>query len=431
MAQIRLTTTGTLSPVTIEDLGSVDFTHPTTNSILFDTAVYGNPFTTEELKDSGDLQAAIVAGQITISDDLGNNIPNIRDFIENMGVGTAGPQPIIVLTSTDNSTIVNQATGAILDWDVETEKDNGFTHSTSVNSSRITVDNSGTYQIKANIRMLSTGQRCQFVTKVVIDGVTQPQPFGSSYIRNSGNASDYWTCTVSPPPIKLTAGQYVEIKVNVESQNTITLTGTFQGSESSFSIVNLKGEKGDTGNTGAPGVVSNAANVGAGEDVFKTLNGSNLDFKTLTAGSGINLTSTTNEVEISATGGGGGVQFYQQLITATNSVSHSANTGNPTDVPSLSLTVAQTGSYIVYGSVAFDNLNLDNSGIELAFAINNSTTSTPWNVSPMAKKKKYNGSQGTWGNVSLTAGQTITLRMSTGGSSADLVDRKLYIATWV
>jgi len=431
MSQIRLTTTGSVSPVTIEDLGSIDFPHPTVNSVLFDTSVYDNPFTTEELSDSGDLQAAIVAGEITVSDDLGNNIPNVRDFIDNIGAVVSAPQPIIVLTSTDNSTIVDQATGAILDWDVETEKDNGFTHSNSVNNSRITVDNDGTYQIEANIRMLATGQRCQFVTKVVIDGVTQPQPYGSSYIRNSGNSSDYWTCIVNPPPIKLTAGQYVEIRVNVESKNTITLTGTFQGSESSFSIVNLKGEKGDTGNTGAPGVVANAANVGTGEDIFKTLNGSNLDFKTLKAGTGINLTSSTNEVEISATGGGGGVQFYQQLVTATNSISHAANTGNPTDVPSLSLTVARTGSYIVYGSVVFDNLNLDNSGIEIAFAINNATTSLPWNVSPMAKKKKYNGSQGTWGSVSLTAGQTITLRMSTGGSSADLVDRKLYIATWV
>ena len=85
MSQIRLTTTGSVSPVTIEDLGSIDFPHPTVNSVLFDTSVYDNPFTMEEISDSGDLQAAIVAGEITVTDDLGNPITNIRRFVNNIG----------------------------------------------------------------------------------------------------------------------------------------------------------------------------------------------------------------------------------------------------------------------------------------------------------------------------------------------------------
>ena len=173
------------------------------------------------------------------------------------GGGTPFPQSVISLRSTDNTTTIDQTSATVLDWDAETYKDTGFSHSNVTDNSRITVDEAGTYQVAASIRMLSSEQRAQFVAKILIDGVVQPQPYGSSYIRNSGTSSDYWSCVINPPPIKLTVGQYVEVQIQVESQITTAITGTFQGGESSFSIINLQGTKGDDGADGATGAGSN------------------------------------------------------------------------------------------------------------------------------------------------------------------------------
>ena len=173
------------------------------------------------------------------------------------GDGTVEPLPIISLSSTDVSSSIIQSTPTVLDWDVETYKDSGFTHSNITNNSRIEIDANGTYEIEANIRMESFDARAQFVVKILIDGVVQSQPYGSSYIRNSGFSSDFWTCVVNPPPLKLTAGQYIEVQIQIESQITTAITGTFIGTSSSFSIVNLQGTKGDAGADGATGAGSN------------------------------------------------------------------------------------------------------------------------------------------------------------------------------
>jgi len=162
-----------------------------------------------------------------------------------------GPNPIIVLSSNDTTTTFNQSTPQILSWDIETEKDSSFSHSNSINNSRITVANDGTYKIEANIRASSSSQRLQLVSKILINGVVQSQPFGSAYIRNAGSSSDFWTCVVNPPPVKLNANDYIEIQTQVESQTTTSITATFIGTDSSFSAIELKGLKGDQGDTGA------------------------------------------------------------------------------------------------------------------------------------------------------------------------------------
>lgn len=187
------------------------------------------------------------------------------------GGGTPVAMSIVSLSSTDVSTSINQSSPTILDWDVETDKDSGFSHSNITNNSRIEVDADGTYEIEANIRMESSNQRAQFVVKILIDGVVQSQPYGSSYIRNNGSSSDFWTCVVNPPPLKLTAGQYIEVQIQIESQTTTAITGTFIGTSSSFSMVNLQGTKGDAGATGAGSniiVKKNGVTIGTVSDVI-------------------------------------------------------------------------------------------------------------------------------------------------------------------
>jgi len=65
---VYLTTTGSAPTVTIADLGARTFTHPVTDYPLT------TEYTEDEIQRSGDLQAEITAGTITLKDDDGNII---------------------------------------------------------------------------------------------------------------------------------------------------------------------------------------------------------------------------------------------------------------------------------------------------------------------------------------------------------------------
>lgn len=166
--------------------------------------------------------------------------------------GTASPLPIIALTSTDNSSTFTEASPLIVPWDVESEKDTGFTHSNSTNNSRIVVSDNSTYQFGGALRIFNSGdQRVQPLPKLRIDGVIQDMAVDSGYIRNSGSASDYWSLEFTFRPLKLTSGQYVEIQIGLESSNPGTFDGTLIGDESNFWGVKLQGATGAAGATGA------------------------------------------------------------------------------------------------------------------------------------------------------------------------------------
>ena len=70
-----LTTTGTLSPVVLDDLGAKTFVHPT---VAYDLTSLGE-FSEDEIKTSIDTQAALTAGYITITDGSGTPITILAD----------------------------------------------------------------------------------------------------------------------------------------------------------------------------------------------------------------------------------------------------------------------------------------------------------------------------------------------------------------
>lgn len=225
-----------------------------------------------------------------------------------------GPLKIINLTSTDTSSTFTRASPLICPWDVETYKDAGFTHSTSIANTKITIVDDGTYQIAASIRIYdATDQRAQTVAKILINGSALPQLFGSAYIRNNGNSSEYWSCVVNPPPIKLSAGDEVEVQIQGESQASSSFSSIFQGDESSFSIIKLDGVKGADGPSG-----SLTGNTGVYSDTF-----SGLTTTAVYYGDGSNLTG------IAATFGS---QYYSDETLAeadTTDTSAGSNTSNP------------------------------------------------------------------------------------------------------
>jgi hypothetical protein len=54
---------------------------------------------------------------------------------------------------------------------------------------------------------------------------------------------------------------------------------------------------------GGGGLVNSASNVGGGIELYKQLSSGNLEFRTITAGSGVVVTQNSSSVEISSTGG--------------------------------------------------------------------------------------------------------------------------------
>ena len=341
--------------------------------------------------------------------------------------GTVEPLPICVLSSGNNTLSIIQSAPSLLPWNFETEKDTGFVHSNLINNSRIEVTANGTYQINANIRVFSSGQRAQFVGKYLIDGVVQTMPLGSSYIRNNGTSSDFWTCILNPPPVKLTAGQYIEVQIQVEAQTTTTVSGQFRGSDSTFSIIKLQGVKGETGLTGSGSNI-----IVQKDDVTVGTNTDTLNFEG-------NVTSNDDGGGKTTLTIGGGQTWYKQKSTNIVGGTVNAAFGSPVEcVPFsglLEITVAESGDYVIYGAITTRaNLNSDNGAIELVYGIDTGSGAVagqqPFRENMNGKKNRRNGIQGTFGNISFSAGDKVHLFLSTLGDSTTWDSGEIFIQTW-
>jgi hypothetical protein len=172
------------------------------------------------------------------------------------------------------------------------------------------------------------------------------------------------------------------------------------------------------------GEVNTASNVGTGEDVFKQKVGVDLEFKTLTAGTGVTLTAGTNDVTIAASGGAGSY-FKDSVIITSNS--NNFNSGIPTDIPLMTYTITQDGDYILYAVV---NSNPDSDeGFNLYYAINGTTVNDSI-VCQEFKKNKDVSIQGTWDVDGLVVGDIITIQGDTNNDNQDLRTRRIIIQSW-
>lgn len=337
---------------------------------------------------------------------------------------TPDAQPVAALSSSDDASTFSQAIPLIIPWDGQEELDTGFTHDTVTNNTRLQVDEDGTYSIGGFLRILdASNQRAQPVAKIIINGVVQNYPMSSGYIRNSGNSSDYWNLNFTYRPIKLTASDYVEVQVEVESQATVGFTPTLIGSESGFWMVNLQGAKGETGATGA------GSNIVVQKDdlTIGTLTDT-LNFEGVTSATDEGSNKTTITVP----------QYYEDKSTNLNSGTVNASYGTPLEFsPSsgvLECTAPVTGSYAI--SIRLNigtNLNADNGAIELAYGIDTgggaSVGPQPWVQTQQAKKNRANGTLGYWGGVALNAGDKVHAFISTLGDSTTITEGEIFIWT--
>ncbi len=125
MTAIYLTTNQT---VTIEDLGSIAFTHPVTDYNLI------TEFTAEEIRDSADLQNAIDNSYITIKDNNGNTLTELSS------------QSIAINLSADGTLSSNSDLVAVSEKAIKTYSDTKVPKTTTINSkalsSNITLNSS-------------------------------------------------------------------------------------------------------------------------------------------------------------------------------------------------------------------------------------------------------------------------------------------------
>lgn len=200
-----------------------------------------------EFRNSNDTDFINIKAKDPVSD---QDVLTKKYFEDNF---TEGPQPVIKLTNNTPGSYptFSLSTALLLEWDNEIYKDSGFSHSNSINPSRITVDEDSTYEFELNILVRSTGQRFQTVVNMLKNGVVEDYPYGSSYIRNAGSSSDDWVVVVDTGPIKLLANDYIEFQIQIISETSPSFTGQFISDKSTYSCKSLTAVKGDKGDTGA------------------------------------------------------------------------------------------------------------------------------------------------------------------------------------
>lgn len=204
------------------------------------------------------------------------------------------------------------------------------------------------------------------------------------------------------------SGVDLQFKSLVAGSN-VTLTPT--GTEIAISAATGSGE------------ANTASNLGSGSGVFASKSGVDLQFKSLTAGTGITLTPSGTEVAIAATGGNG---FSGALVTraTVQAISNStvtqviwdtetfntdlyhSNITNPTR-----LTARSAGYYVVGFNI--DWTNAGSSGNRIAWLVKNGTTQLPCNLTISGGQLRYNGNT----IVFLNAGEYIEVNVfqSSGG----------------
>ena len=157
------------------------------------------------------------------------------------------------------------------------------------------------------------------------------------------------------------AGQ-PEVQVGTSGGAKTGKTGTFLGME--FTSGWLTNDNGVSSSepTGGSGEANTASNVGSGSGWYKTKSGVDLQFKSVVAGTGITVTSNTNDITISLTNtavtppGGGGTPGVVPIWDGTTSLEDSGVTDNGTTI-GFTRAIAGATSAVAGGVTDYDDLD--------------------------------------------------------------------------
>ena len=142
------------------------------------------------------------------------------------------------------------STGAWVDVPLDSEhiKDAAFTHTGS--SAEVTVDETFTYQIAADVSLGGATNRTSGEMRILRNGTEIPGTRAFTYNRNAANNEDTASVALAIP---LTASDVIKVQFR-ELAGTGPVTLLANGSR--LTIAKIKGEKGDTGPAGGAGSVN-------------------------------------------------------------------------------------------------------------------------------------------------------------------------------
>lgn len=139
-------------------------------------------------------------------------------------------------------------------------------------------------------------------------------------------------------------------------------TGTYLGMEFTSGLMTNDNGVSSSEPTGGSGEANTASNVGSGSGWYKTKSGVDLQFKSVVAGTGITVTSNTNDITISLTNtavtppGGGGTPGVVPIWDGTTSLEDSGVTDNGTTI-GFTRAIAGATSAVAGGVTDYDDLD--------------------------------------------------------------------------
>lgn len=148
--------------------------------------------------------------------------------------------PVAMYRDGSTTDINAAATNNLMPWSIDDITDAQFVHSTSVNTSRIQVHNTGIYEVSGGITCTSATASIRYngTVKVRADGVTLfPMRAPSGFIHGQSGATDTclnWAGWI----LSLTASQYIEFLIDRE--NTVVGAVTLLAGQSWISIKRLR-----------------------------------------------------------------------------------------------------------------------------------------------------------------------------------------------
>ena len=152
------------------------------------------------------------------------------NIIENQ----ANTRSVFVATSTDTTTNINATT--TVNWNSESIKDTGFTHSNTTNPNEITITQAGTYKVYASITYTTTVQRANIALEILVNDVSTGARGAGGYVRSASGHND--GSTIVEDYVTVSANDVVKIQTSQEAQNG---TVNLRSGESKIIIEKLTG----------------------------------------------------------------------------------------------------------------------------------------------------------------------------------------------